>query len=126
MHSPFSFSYSNFRLILFCFFNLIRFLLVLVFDDAQVSGHSLDVADDLLLNQVEAHGQQGDAEQQVQRAEPDAQSGVITLVHHPLGGHEIPEPDGGERYETEVSRIQEFPIFPVLEQERAHYYVANH
>lgn len=89
-------------------------------------GHGLDVADDLLLDEVKAHGQQGDAEQQVQRAEPYAQLGVVALVHHPLGGHEVAEPDGGERYEAEVRGVREFPVFPALEQERAHDYVADH
>jgi len=91
-----------------------------------VPGHGLDVADDLLLDEVKAHGQQGDAEEQVQRAEPYAQLGVVALVHHPLGGHEVPEPDGGECYEAKVRRVREFPVFPALEQERAHDYVAYH
>jgi len=67
-----------------------------------VPGHGLDVADDLFLDEVEAHGQKGDTEQQVQRTEPYAELGVVTLVHHALGGHKVAEPDGGERYEAEV------------------------
>jgi len=91
-----------------------------------MTGHGLDVADDLLLDEVKAHGQQGDAKQQVQRAEPYAQLGVVALVHHPLGGHKIAEPDGGERYEAEVRRVRKLPVFPALEQERSHDYVADH
>jgi len=91
-----------------------------------VPGHGLDVADDLLLDEVEAHGQQRDAEQQVQRAEPYAQLGVLAFVHHSLGGHEVAEPDGGQRDETEVRRVREVPVFPALEQERAHNDVADH
>jgi len=37
-------------------------LFVLVLDDAQVPGHGLNVAVDFLLDEVKAHGQQGDAE----------------------------------------------------------------
>lgn len=106
--------------------SLVGLLLVLVLDDAQVSGHGLDVADDFLLDEVEAHGQQRDAEQQVQRTEPYAQIGVFALVDHPLGGHEVAEPDGGQRDEAEVRRVRELPILPAPEQERAHDDVADH
>jgi len=91
-----------------------------------VTGHGLDVADDLLLDEVKAHGQQGDAEQQVQRAEPYAQLGVVALVHHPLGGHKVTKPDGGECYEAEIRRVRKLPVFPALEQERSHDYVTDH
>lgn len=89
-------------------------------------GHGLDVADDLLLDQVETHGQQSNAKQQVQRAEPDAKFSVFALVHHPLGGHKVAKPDGGQRYEAEVCRVRKVPVLPALEQERAHYDVADH
>lgn len=91
-----------------------------------MASHGLDVADDLLLDQVEAHGQQCDAEQQIQRTKPYAQVGVIALVHSTLRGHEVAEPDGGERDKTKVRRVREFPVLPASEQERSHYDVADH
>lgn len=87
-------------------------------------GHGLDVADDLLLDEVEAHGQQRYSEQQVQRAEPYAQPGIVTL--HALSRHEVAEPNGGQRDEAEVRRVGKIPVLPTLEQERAHDDVADH
>lgn len=97
------------------------FVFVLVLDDAESARDRLDRIDDLLLHQVEAHGEQRDAEQQVQRAQGDADFGRCFILRR----HEIAEADGGERDEAEISRVEQFPTFPLGEEAGAGDYVAD-
>ena len=59
---------------------------VFIFDDAQSFGHRFDRVDDFFLHQIETHGQQSNAEQQIQRTQGDAHFYVLLDV---LGRHEI-------------------------------------
>ena len=58
----------------FLFFVSILVLVIIVFDDSQLLSNGLDVVDDLDLDQVEAHGDHGDPEEQVDGAEGDPKS----------------------------------------------------
>ena len=49
-------------------------LVIIVFDDSQLLSNGLDVVDDLDLDQVEAHGDHSDPEEQVNRAQGDPKS----------------------------------------------------
>jgi len=77
------------------------------------------------LHQVEAHGDQGHAEHQVHgtqnEAELDAFNGIrlVPVLGDVFAGHEVAEPDGAQRYETEVRRVEEFPFLPFGKQHGA-------
>ena len=93
-------------------FLLVVILLVLVLEDAELPAEVLDVVDDLLLDEVEAHGDHGDAEQEVEGAEGEAYLAVLAL----LVGHEVAEADGGEGDEAEVAAVHQGPALPLLER----------
>jgi len=59
---------------------------VFIFDDAQSFGHRFDRVDDFFLHQIKTHGQQSNAEQQIQRTQGDAHFYVLLDV---LGRHEV-------------------------------------
>ena len=90
---------------------LVVVLLVLVLEDAKLPAEVLDVVDDLLLDEVEAHGDHGDAEQEVEGAEGEAYLAVLAL----LVGHEVAEADRGEGDEAEVAAVHQGPALPLLE-----------
>ena len=89
---------------------LVVVLIVIVLENAELFSESLDTVDDLLLDQIEAHGNHGDAEEQVEWAKRQSLFPVLTL----LIGHEVAEADGGQSNEAEVAAVQEGPALPFL------------
>ena len=74
---------------------------------------------DLLLDETEAHGQDGHAEQHV-----DGRADHLPLVAGVLEvgrtGHDVAESDRRDCDEAEVGRLQRVPAFPHAEQQRPH------
>ena len=93
-------------------------LLIVVLDDPEALPDLSDVVDDLFLDQVEAHGQERYPEEEVDRAEGDADVDVLAFLDV-LGRHEVPEPDGGQSDEAEVGRVEELPSLPAGEEKGA-------
>ena len=77
----------------------------------------------LFLHQVEAHGHQRHAADQVERAGDH----LLRAVRVKAGSrHVVAEPDGGERDETEVGGDERVPVFGQSEQECSEHDVAGH
>ncbi len=89
-------------------------LLFLVLEDAELPADHLDVVDDLLLDEVEAHGDHGDAEEEVGGAERQLALAVLAA----RVGHEVAEADGRQRDEAEVARVQQRPALPLLQTKK--------
>ena len=64
----------------------------------------------LFLDEVEAHGDHGDADEEVEGAEDE----LLVAVQALLVGHEVAEADGGQRDEAEVAAVQQGPPLPLL------------
>ena len=64
----------------------------------------------LLLHEVEAHGDHGDADEEVEGAEDE----LVVAVQALLVGHEVAEADGGQGDEAEVAAVQQGPSLPLL------------
>lgn len=94
-----------------------------------------DLHHHVLLHQVEAHGDQSHAQHQVHGTQYEAElhaldgtlphlaGGAVVLVLRRIGGlaarHEVTEPDGAQRYETEIRPVEKRPLFPFGEQDRS-------
>lgn len=82
-----------------------------------------DLHHHVLLHQIETHGDQCHAEHQVHGAQNEAELDAFygtgpgtTRVGHVAAGYEVTEPDGAQRYETEIRSVEELPIFPFRKQ----------
>lgn len=53
---------------------------LIVLDNTQTLSDALNFRDDFFLHQVEAHGEEGDAEEQVERTEGDRLLGILLLA----------------------------------------------
>ena len=76
------------------------------------------------LDQLEAHGQQSETEEQVERA-----GHSLRLVSPGVGleaRNDVAEADGGEGDEAEVGAVEVAPVFPQREENGAQVYVARH
>lgn len=70
--------------------------------NAEPSGDAFHVGDNFLLHQIEAHGEQCDTEQQIQRAQGDGNFGI---VFHSLRWDEITESCRGDREKERKEKI---------------------
>ena len=95
---------------------------VFVLNDSQSFGNRFDGIDDFFLYQIEGHGQQSDAEQQVKGTEGNAYFYVFFDV---LRGHKVAKSDSCQGNKTKVSRVEEGPLFPSAEKEGTAEYVAD-
>lgn len=90
-----------------------------------------DLHHHVLLHQVKAHGDQGHAQHQVHGAQYEAELDALDGVRPGAGPggvaarHEVAEPYGAQRYETEVRPVEELPVFPFGEQHGATGYVSG-
>ncbi len=91
-------------------FSSVIVVFVFVLENSQLSAEGLDVVNDLLLDEVEAHRNHSDAEEQVERAEGEALFAVFAL----LVGHQVAEADRRQRDETKVAAVEKRPALPVL------------
>lgn len=89
-----------------------------------------DLHHHVLLHQVETHGDQRHAEHQVHGAQYEAELDAFygtgpgaAGVGHVAAGHEVAEPDGAQRYETEIRAVEELPVFPFGKQHGTSGYV---
>jgi len=86
------------------------------FEQAEPASDPLALLLDLLLHEVETHGEQREAEREPERAEDQL------LVRRPLvhvgAGHDVAEADRGERDEAEVGAGEVVPALPGGEQRR--------
>ena len=79
---------------------------------------TLHLRDDFLLHEVDAHGDDTHAQQDVHR--PQHQLGVglglwyrlVKVVNVGFSGDKVSEPDGGESYKSEIETLDKGPIFP--------------
>ena len=91
----------------------------------------LDLCEQLLAHEVEDHGDDGEAEQEVDRAEDHL--GVAlhgghrgrVVVDVAVAGHEVAEADGHEAGEAEVCAVQDGPALPDREERGAEHDVAE-
>lgn len=78
-----------------------------------------------MLHQIETHGDQGHAQHQVHGTQYEAELDafyrirLVPVLGDVFARHEVTEPDGAQRYETEVGRVEEFPLLPFGEQHGA-------
>ena len=89
-------------------------VIIFFLDDAQSLGHGFNRADDFFLDEIETHCEKSDAEEEVERAESDADFDVLFDL---LRRDEVAEADGRQRDETKVSRVEEGPLLPAGEHE---------
>jgi len=91
-----------------------------------VAGRVPALGHHLLLDQRERHGDQHQPEQQVAAARDHLQLAVLRVrALERFAGHQVAEPDGGQRDEAEVRAVDERPALPRGEHGRAHAYVAG-
>ena len=90
-------------------------------EETKLTSEALNLHEDLLLHEVEAHSQQGHTHQQVNSANDEfAINGIVVLVTGALvqrvTRHEIAETDGQETGEAEVGPVDIAPAFPDAEE----------
>ena len=91
-------------------------VVVVFFEQTEFAAAPFELLLDLLLHQVEAHGEQRQSERQPDGAE-DELLGAGPLFQ-PGAGHDVAEPDRRQRDEAEVGPGQVVPLFPQREQHR--------
>lgn len=97
-----------------------------LFQQAHEAGGVPALGHHLLLDERERHGDQHQAEQQVAAARDQLQLAVLRVgALERLAGHQVAEPDGGQRDEAEVRAVDERPSFPGGEHGRAQTDVAD-
>lgn len=97
-----------------------------LFQQAHETGRVPALGHHLLLDQRERHGDQHQAEQQVTAARDQLQLAVLRVgALERLAGHQVAEPDGGQRDEAEVRAVDERPSLPGGEHSRAQANVAD-
>lgn len=81
-----------------------------------------DLHHHVLLHQIEAHGDQRHAQHQIHGTQYETQldaldrTGTSSRTGDVAAWHEITEPDGAQRYKTEVRPVEELPVFPFGKQ----------
>jgi len=85
-----------------------------VLEKSQFLAKPLALLLDLFLHEVEAHGKQGEAERQPERAENQLLAGRPLV--HVRAGHYVPEADRRQRDEAEVRPGQVVPVLPECEE----------
>ena len=65
------------------------------------------------LNEIEAHANHGDTEQQVKRTQGDSLLAIFVFLIR----NQVTEADGRKGYEAEISAVQQRPSFPILQKE---------
>ena len=87
--------------------------IVLVLDDAERDGELPELDDDLLLHEVDHHGDDGEAHEEVDAGDDELGLAVLgAVVEDGVAGHKVAEADGGERDEAEVAAVQHAPALP--------------
>lgn len=104
-------------------FNLVKFF---IRNNSQSVCHISDFRGDLILNQIEQHHEQRHAEEEVHRADGDADSRVNVLKILVRLGNKVSEPNRRQSDKAEVGRVQELPVFPASEKKGAAHDVTQH
>lgn len=73
-------------------------IVVIVLENAQATSHLLDVGYELLLDQIEAHGQQSNAEKQIQGT---VCNGLLRFILDSLGGNKVSKTCRENVYQTQ-------------------------
>lgn len=82
--------------------------------------------DDFLLHQIETHGDESHADDEVHGAKNERQFNAGRAVYL-VAGHQVSEARRAQTDETEIGAVQVVPIgFPLLEQDRAADHVTHH
>lgn len=84
-------------------------------EDAEGLAEFPEAGHHLLLDEVERHGDGGEAEHEVNDARDELD---VALFEHLGAGHEIAEADRGQRDEAEVGAVQVRPLFPSGKHDR--------
>ena len=92
----------------------------LVVDDAHVLGQLHNKLDGLLLHEVEGHGEEGEAEEDIDAGEDELGLTVLGVgAQDGVAGHKVAEADGGEGDEGKVDALEERPALPGREKDGA-------
>lgn len=95
-------------------------------EEAHVAGHVPALGHHLFLDERERHGDEDEPEQQVPAAGDQLQLPVLRVgALERLAGHQVAEPDGGQRDEAKVRAVNERPALPGSEHGGAQAYVTE-
>ena len=102
------------------------FLFVARFDAAEQLAALAHFGDDFFLHQIEAHGDQGHADDEVHGTEDEGQFDAGRAVDL-VAGHQIAKARRAQTDEAKVRAVQVVPVrFPLLEQDRSADDVTDH
>ncbi len=101
------------------FIEATRSPIVRVIDDAQPHSQPPELGSHLLLHQIEAHGHQRQAHEQVDGHARQLVLGLVVRVVDRVAGHEVAEADGAQSDEAEVDAVQDGPLLYRVEDDAA-------
>ena len=91
--------------------------IIIISDDAAVSGQPGEGVHHLLLDEVDGHGEYGEPQQDVDHADKELVLAVSRVnIRDGVSRDKVSKPDGSEGDEGEVEPLDKGPIFPGREQ----------